>query len=263
MNVFKLIRIVLLLSVFFVILINTWMTEKQMASWQRPILVTVYPIAADDQEATRKFAERLTAADFDEVNQFFDRESGPYGFKVTPAFRFQVAETGTELPPEIPAQFEPAEIAVWSLKMRWWAWMKDFGDDLVSPDIQMFVLFQGVNSNNESGISVGMRKGRYGIVKAYARERMQPENLFVFTHEMLHVLGATDKYVLSSGEPIFPHGYAEPNKRPLFPQKMAEVMGGRIPINSFSSLMPRSLDECRIGHETAREIGFFDQLIDR
>jgi len=28
-------------------------------------------------------------------------------------------------------------------------------------------------------------------------------------------------------------------------------------------LMPHSLDECKIGRQTAKEIGFFDQLIDR
>jgi hypothetical protein len=40
-------------------------------------------------------------------------------------------------------------------------------------------------------------------------------------------------------------------------------MGGRIPISSFTSVMPGSLDECKIGRRTAEEIGFFAQLIDR
>lgn len=262
MSVFKLFRIVLLLSIFFVILINTWMTERRMAAWERPILVTIYPIAADQDPATLRFVDELAVEEFEAINRFMNRESGPYGFSVTPAFRFQLAASSSELPPAIPSQFEALKIAWWSLKMRWWAWMMDHGDDLVSPDIQMFVLYHSLNGNSETGISVGMRKGRYGIVKAYARESMEEENLFVFTHEMLHVLGATDKYVLSTGEPIFPHGYAEPNKRPLFPQTRAEIMGGRIPVNSYSSLMPGSLEECRIGHQTAREIGFFDQLMD-
>jgi hypothetical protein len=105
-----------------------------------------------------------------------------------------------------------------------------------------------------------MRKGRYGLVKAYARETMNSSNLVVFTHEMLHVLGASDKYILSNGEPIFPQGYADPGKRPLFPQKQAEILGGRIPVSSFSSVMPDSRGECVIGRQTAEEIGFFAQL---
>jgi hypothetical protein len=153
-------------------------------------------------------------------------------------------------------------IAWWSLKMRWWAWVRDLTDGEVQSDIQMFVLFHSINGNSEVGISVGMRKGRYGIVKAYARNSMNDLNLVVFTHEILHVLGATDKYVLSTGEPIFPHGFAYPDQRPLFPQTRAEIMGGRIPLTSFSSAMPDSLEECKIGKLTAEEIGFLAQLID-
>lgn len=260
MNVFKLMRVVILLSVLFVILVSTWMTEKRMAAWERPILVTIYPIIADENPATRRFVEQLDFGAFEAVNRFMSEQSRPYGFNVTPAFRFQVATTGVELPPPVPGQFETTAIGWWSLKMRWWAWMKDWEDNLVSPDIQMFVLYHGLGGENEVGISVGMRKGRYGLVKAYALESMNSTNLIVFTHELLHVLGASDKYVLTTGEPIFPEGYAEPGRRPLFPQHRAEIMGVRIPINSFSSVMADSLDQCKIGRQTAEEIGFFARL---
>lgn len=262
MSVFKLMRIVVLLSILFVIVVSAWMTEQRMAAWERPILVTVYPIVADEEPRTRRFAEALAESDFDPVNAFFARASGPYGFTVTPAFRFQVAEVSDQRPPDVPGQFDTAAIGWWSLKMRWWAWMKSLRDGLVDPDIQMFVLLHTLNGNNEVGISVGMRKGRYGIVKAYARESLQSRNLIVFTHELLHVLGATDKYVLTSGEPIFPHGYADPHQRPLFPQTRAEIMGGRIALNAYSSVMPETLEQCHIGRQTAEEIGFLQKLTD-
>ncbi len=260
MSVFKLMRVVLLLSIFFGILASTWITEKRMAAWERPILVTVYPIVGDEESASQKFAKGITTESFDAVNRFFAKESVHYSFSVTPAFRFQVAPLTHDKPPPVPRQFDPAGIAWWSLKMRWWAWTKDLRDGLIQPDIQLFVLYHSLNGNNEVGISVGMRKGRYGIVKAYATDRLQPMNHVVFTHELLHVLGATDKYVLTTGEPIFPDGYAEPDKRPLFPQKLAEIMGGRIPLNSFSSDMPGSLNKCKIGKKTAEEIGFLARL---
>lgn len=260
MSVFKLMRIVLLLSVFFVILLSTWMTEKRMAAWERPILVTVYPVIADDLPETDRYVRNIELADFAEINEFFARESGPYGVTVTPAFRFQLAEPGFEVPPEPPQRHAFTSIAWWSLKMRWWSWRKTWGDDLVPPDIQMFVLYHSVNGDNELGISVGMRKGRYGIVKAYAKRGLQKTNNVVFTHELLHVLGATDKYVLSTGEPIFPEGYAEPERTPLFPQSHAEIMGGRIPVDPQTSRMPGSLRQCRIGRTTAVEVGFFARL---
>lgn len=254
-------RIVVLLSILFVIVVGTWMTEKRMASWERPILVTVYPVVADDKPSTERFVRDIDESSFDAVNRFFDRESEKYGFSVTPAIRFQLAEPRRELPPAIPGQFDQLDIALWSLKMRWWAWRQTFKDDLVNPDIQMFVLYHSLDVKNELGISVGMRKGRYGIVKAYARRGLQPSNHVVFTHELLHVLGATDKYVLTTGQPIHPDGFAEPDRIPLYPQRYAEIMGGQVPLGAESATMPESLGECRIGELTAREIGFWDQLI--
>ena len=260
MSFFKLLRIVALLSVLFVIVVSTWMVEKRMAAWERPILVTVYPIAADGDPASIRFAEELSEDSFRSVNRFFERESGPYDFTVTPAFRFQVAAPSAELPPAVPEQYDFIRIALWSLRMRWWAWMQDLGDELIQPDIQMFMLYYSLNGVVEPGISVGMRKGRYTIVKAYARESQRERNLVVFTHEMLHVLGATDKYVLSTGEPIFPHGYANPNQEPLFPQQQAEIMGVRIPLTSYSSRMVGSVASCKIGRDSAVGVGGLGSL---
>ncbi|MDT8320398.1 MAG: hypothetical protein RQ826_07710 [Xanthomonadales bacterium] len=262
MSLFKLIRIVILLSFLFVLVAGTWMTERRMASWERPILVTVYPVAADDTPSTRNFVEAIEESYFDEVNRFFAREALPYGFQVTPAFRFQLAPVTSEMPPPIPDLFSPVKVALWSLKMRWWSWLKDFRNDLVRPDVQMFVLYQGRRNVDEVSISVGMRKGRYGIVKAFASESMNSHNRVIFTHELLHVLGATDKYSLSTGEPQYPFGYANPDQQPLFPQTRAEIMGGRIPLTAYSSAMPASLEYCKIGRQTAEEIGFFAKLLD-
>ena len=262
MNVFKLMRVVALLSILFVIVVGTWMTERRLAGWDRPAWVTVYPIAADQDADTLRFVNSVEASDFDAVNDFMERETRPYGILVTPAFHIQVAAVRTRLPPDLPDQYSPLAIAWWSLKMRWWAWRMDFNDGLVEPDIQMFMLYHGVNGRNEIDISVGMRKGRYGLVNAYAAKSMTPRNMVVFAHELLHVFGASDKYVRSTGEPEFPFGFADPDQYPLFPQKRAELMGGRIPVSSFESRMPRSLEQCKIGRKTAEEIGFFDQLID-
>lgn len=260
MSLFKLSRIVLLLSVLFVIVVGTWMTERRMAAWERPILVTVYPIAADKLRSTLEYARSIDEDSFREVNRFFGIQSQPYGFNVTPAFRFQVAPVSHEQPPAVPQQFNTAAIAWWSLKMRWWTWMKSLRDGLINSDIQMFVMFHGTNGSAELGISVGMRKGRYGIVKAYAKDSRAKTNLVVFTHEMLHVLGATDKYVLSTGDPIYPDGFADPDQSPLYPQRRAEIMGGAIALDAGLSVMPKSLDECKIGRLTAEEIGFFGML---
>lgn len=262
MNVFKLMRVVALLSILFVILVGTWMTERRIAKWERPVWVTVYPIAADGGADTLKFASSLDESSFKAVNEFMARAAMPYNISVTPPFYFQLAEASTDLPPKIPDQYSPVAIAWWSLKMRWWSWTKTFNDDLVEPDIQMYLLFHGPEHGDEAEISVGIRKGRFGVVNVFATPTMNTRNLVVFTHELMHVLGASDKYIQATGEPEFPFGFADPNQQPLFPQKRAEIMGGRIPLSSFRSKMPPSLEYCKIGQKTAEEIGFFAQLMD-
>lgn len=262
MSVFKLLRVVLLLSVLFVIVVSTWMEERRLASWERPIWVTVYPIVADDNPATLEHAKSIDEKSFESINRFFERDLALYGALLTPPFRFQIAPVSYELPPAIPDRHNTASIAWWSLKMRWWAWRQMQKDGLVAPDIQMFVLYHKLGGNNEMNISVGMRKGKYGVVKGYAGRAMRERNQIVIAHELLHVLGATDKYIFATGDPEYPFGYTEPNKQPLFPQNTAEIMGGRIPLSSVESVEPESLEEVRIGRKTAEEIGLFSKLVE-
>ncbi len=260
MSVWKLMRIVVLLSVFFVILLGTWMNERRLAGWERPIWVTVYPIAAEPRKAVIDYASQVDEDFFTGINDFLSRELGMYSVFLSPPVRFQVAPVTQELPPALPDRHSPVAIAWWSLKMRWWAWRMQRNDGLVAPDIQMFVIYHRPDGADELPMSVGMRKGMYGLVKAYVGKANNPHNQIVITHELLHVLGATDKYVFSTGDPVYPFGYAEPNKQPLFPQTRAEIMGGRIPLSSFDFIAPKSLEQCRIGRQTAEEIGLFARL---
>ncbi len=82
------------------------------------------------------------------------------------------------------------------------------------------------------------------------------QNLVVAAHELLHTLTATDKYDLSTGLPIYPDGYAEPDKQPRYPQSFAELMGGYVPLEETKNVIPQSLDQTLIGAKTAREIGW-------
>ena len=78
----------------------------------------------------------------------------------------------------------------------------------------------------------------------------------VLVYELLHGFGATDKYNLANGEPIFPIGYAQADKQPLYPQTEAEIMGGRIPLFEYKSKMPNDLEQTVISVLTAQEIGW-------
>lgn len=260
MSVFKLLRVVILLSILFVILLGTWMNERRLASWERPVWVTVYPMVADKSPATRAHAESIQESTLAGVNRFFERDLLLYGVSLTPPFNFMIAPVSDDLPPSIPDRHDRIAIAAWSLKMRWWVWRMQRSNGLAATDIQLFVLYHAHGSDSEMQMSVGMRKGMYGLVKAYTGKNLEEQNNIVIAHELLHVLGATDKYQPATGNPDFPTGYAEPDRQPVYPQVTAEIMGGRIPVSPYESVTPGSLEECRIGHKTAEEIGLFSQL---
>jgi hypothetical protein len=85
------------------------------------------------------------------------------------------------------------------------------------------------------------------VVHAFASEKMAARNNVVIAHEMLHTLGASDKYDLSNGQPIFPDGYGDAQQQPLLPQQLAEIMGGRIAISETevgSFFLPTIFKHC-------------------
>jgi hypothetical protein len=85
---------------------------------------------------------------------------------------------------------------------------------------------------------------------------MDGSNLVVIAHELLHTLGATDKYDFAANAPVYPDGYAEPDAKPLHPQRKAEIMAGRIPLSETRAEMPRGMHQVVIGARTAREINW-------
>jgi hypothetical protein len=55
-------------------------------------------------------------------------------------------------------------------------------------------------------------------VNLFATKTQASQNQVVIVHELLHGFGAQDKYDLKTGQPLYPLGYAQPEKVPLYPQ---------------------------------------------
>ena len=149
-------------------------------------------------------------------------------------------------------------VMLWSLKMRWWASGATDAQDRINPDVRIFVRYHKPDFAVMLENSVGLQKGMVGIVNGYASRRHRGTNNLIIAHEFLHTLGATDKYSPLDGQPIGPDGIAEPDRQPLYPQRYAEIMGGRIAISADDSLIPKSLQKVLIGRLTAREINLID-----
>lgn len=97
--------------------------------------------------------------------------------------------------------------------------------------------------------------GRVGLVAVELDTTMVDTTLFVVAHELMHTLGATDRYD-AAGHTLIPAGLPEPERVPLYPQRFAEVMARNRVVAPGREEVPESIDELAVGTETAREIGW-------
>ena len=224
--------------------------------WKRPLQIVIYPIAANDSEVVSAYTAALSAAQFEEIATFIARESARYRLKPVPKPVFTLGETVTELPPAGPRDARGAlDNLLLSLRLRHYAFRNaPFWENIGR--IRLFVVYHPAKDGEALDHSLGLKKGLFGVVHAFASSRQNAQNNVVITHELLHTLGASDKYDASL-MPIFPEGFAEAaGEQPVYPQRAAEIMAGRIPVSPTQARIPANLSACVIGYKTATEINW-------
>lgn len=117
-------------------------------------------------------------------------------------------------------------------------------------DVQLVVALRADGARRVEGL--GEAGGSIGLVDGNAGDTQVTLELVAVAHELLHCLGASDAY--DPNGHALPRGVLEPDRG--FPQRYAEVMVGEVPLTAASGRVPKSLEEVRIGDETAREIGW-------
>ncbi len=252
-GLFRQVRILLLLLILFAVAMNAWLTHWRTTSWDRSLWMVIYPVNGDGSQATQRYIDSLSGADFRDIGAFLASEARRYAVDIDEPVTVRTAPQVRDRPPMPPAGGATPAIMLWSLKLRYWAYRHDTYAG-PSPDIRMFVVYHDPKLNDRLQHSLGLQKGMIGVVNAYASPTMASRNNVVIAHELLHTVGATDKYNPQNNQPLYPQGYAEPERRPLYPQRLAEIMGGRIPLSEHRASMPKSLVSAAVGAQTAREI---------
>ena len=241
------------------ILLLTFMLLAGMTAGERlwvrratnPLEVAVYPVAMDAESSA--YVGRLTAADFQEIASFLTVEGQRWKRRPLHPPHIVLLPPILERPPLSQAHNRWQAVRL-SLRLRWYAFRHTpFWGSIGK--VRLFVLYHPLQFDVSLPHSLGLQKGLLGVVHVFASEQQRAQNNVVIAHELLHTLGATDKYD-ENGQPVYPKGFAEPYADPRYPQQTAEIMAGRIPISQSEAEIPRDLSETEIGYVTASEIGW-------
>ena len=252
---FKTIRISLLLFILAYICIDTLLKDERATDWKRTLRVVIYPINADGSKASKNHIAELQNSNFDSIHKLLEFEAKKYGFDIQDPILLDLSTELTSMPPAQPTDRNTLNAILWSMKLRYWSWKNDnyIGH---KAHIKAYALYYDSTYNKALNHSTGLRKAKISINYLFSGNEQSEQNNVVILHEILHTLGATDKYDMRSGIPFYPEGYANSEQQPLYPQKRAEIMGGRIAISESEAEIPTSLESVVIGKKTAQEIGW-------
>ena len=251
---FRKLRIFFLLYVLLLVAITTWSTRERNTDWSEPLWVVVYPINGEGSAVVDEYIKSLSETNLEPIEKLFRDQAKAYGLSIANPVDVRLAPEVASLPPTPPASGNPLSVAYWSLHLRYWAWRNDSFDG--PSDIRMFTVYYDPDEHPNLAHSLGLQKGFLGVVNGYGDPNYDGRNNVVLAHEMLHTLGASDKYHPTTNQALFPIGYADPEQSPLYPQTHAELMAGRIPLSKNKSKMPNTVSQTLIGTATALEIGW-------
>ena len=226
--------------------------------WQQPLQVALVLLADGELEPT---ALARLQAHVEPLEQQLEDQFARYGGSFRP-IRFQ--QFGP-VPEPSPPPVAPDPPSLWqdltlSLSLRAYARRCDRAagvrDNANDFDGKIYLrLSEPHNARLSLVEGLGEDGGRVAVTSLELREDSADFGLFVVAHELLHLLGASDRYG-PDGLAELPDGLGEPGLVPLFPQRSVEVMArGRV-IEPGVEEPPSQLAELRVGAKTAAEIGW-------
>jgi hypothetical protein len=246
------VRILILLFVMAIAAYSNLYDRLSTTDWDETLWIGVFPINAAGDATTERYISGLTPDAIADIEEFINREARRHGVGIGRPVRVDLYPEVREQPPA--RQDGLLGNISWSLKMRLYARRNSRAPGRPPPTIRIFVQYYDPAVTQSVPHSVGMQKGLIGVVHAYASRAKAGSNSVVIAHEILHTLGASDKYDPVTLAPVFPIGYVEPDREPLYPQPLTEIMAGRYATGPVSAEIPDSLTDVRVGDATALEI---------
>jgi hypothetical protein len=249
----------LLLGILCVIFYFSYTQKSISRNWNEPLKLHFYLINAEDDPEVEKYIANITANDFEPIHRFLKKEARKYQIKTKKLLDIDILPLPKVLPPRLPKTKASMSTFVWSLQLRYWAFKYLPPIELDVANVNMFAFYYKTKPGRELDESTGIQEGLIGIANLFGSQKQQEQNNIVIVHELLHILGATDKYSMYDFQPLFPNGYAKSDQQPLFPQIYAEIMAGRIPTTKTTAKIPTNLFFCMVGKKTASEINWIEK----
>ncbi|RLA15216.1 MAG: hypothetical protein DRQ59_01685 [Gammaproteobacteria bacterium] len=254
---FRYFRYLVLLLILLFVIVHEYQVEDRVTSWAETLQVQVFAINGDGRPATDKYIKGLKLADFKPIENFVNKEAKRYGIPID-AIKINYGGELKSGPPQPPRQASVLNNILWSLHFRGWALYQSYRNHRESLDINLFISYYDTGTTKSLRHSVGLQRGLIGLINGFASKNYNGSNNVVIAHELMHTMGASDKYD-QLNMPVHPGGFADPYLEPLYPQYLAEVMGGRIPISANRARIPEKLGQVVIGAYSAAEIGWYVQ----
>ena len=257
-STFYRIRLALLLSLLAVVAGYTYYDHEDRASrnaWQRTLKVAVVLLVRGDVDPTAldQVEGRLKRLEAGLEQDYLRYRQGPKPFELS----FFGPATVTR-PPPYPNDDNWFDLIAYTFKQ--WRYTRSVDHaleiDAGAFDSRVYVVARpSFNPRAQAVEGYSQQGGRMGFVQVELNQAMVDMVLAVTAHELLHTLGASDKYD-ARGFSVVPEGLAEPHRHPRYPQRFVEVMARNRPLGPGREVPIESLDELRVGPATAREIGW-------
>jgi hypothetical protein len=254
------VRVGLLSAVLFVVALYAWNDHRRRSartSWERPLRVGLVLLRTGDvpPEAFDKLEARTEALE-DRLNAEYRRHRPGDLTKAIEIVGYGPVDVGRRPP-------QPEGDGLW-LRVRHtyalWRYTRQV-DEFASiatraQDARIYLLAQPKRDQRVAVVEGFSESGGWmGVAEVELDDSAVDLALCVAAHELLHLLGATDKYD-ETGRTRIPEGLPVPDQTPQFPQPGAEVMARNRVFEPDREAPPESLDELYVGPVTAREIGW-------
>ncbi|MBL8195697.1 MAG: hypothetical protein JNM06_18040 [Blastocatellia bacterium] len=252
---FGILLVVLLVSA------RIYYTDHRKLDWDRTYNVALVEVVYDSKKDKTR-ALSISGRDLlqHSLEKWFESEAKRvYNSNIKP-FRFKLLGPvfSQELAPELPL----TDDNIWTKYKQTSTFINYFNNQLLETgsnpddyDIKLYLYIYPADKREdyEKQHSVGTTRGRFGVVFLPVGKQSTGRTLCLIAHEILHTVGASDKYD-ENHFTLFPDGYFEPTKR--YPQEFAEIMSLAFPLSPGKEKDAENLDLSRVGEKTAIEIGW-------